>query len=761
MACKLRKALLVWVIMLLIAFLALTGQAETAPTAEELVELWPRMDGSTATQPLTNALYSYFTGMPASADAPAIVHRKTYTAYERLFAIEEWAKEDPVDLIFVTAPYAEELARMNEGYEMVPVVKDALVFLNHQQNPVADLSSEQLRRIYTGEITDWQELGGQSGPICAYQRPTESGSQTLFMNLLMREMSPMEAPAEWYIGDMGGLVDAVAAYNNAGHALGYNMYYYIANMYSDWRVRMMAVDGVAPSDESIASDQYALTTAYYAVYPKALPAEHPARRLVAWLLSDEGQQAAQSAGYVPLRPLPASSMGDAASEAARPMHPGTARQGNRWNEPLRMERWPVMSQRENDDGTVVLEELAAYHAYARWPLAAIFPEAPALEAEINLWLAQTRQELTAAYDMREEDAEESCRMVETADVWANLLTLSVAVDNADFDTMDRRYAVFDLKHQRRLQLSDLFYEGVDYMGYINDCLVPLSFGATDKYGLYHTSVDPAYPFDGVSPQVEFGFRGWGCDRWLHLALESDARFSGVSWQDLPDRVNPPVPIWHDISPFGGCKVEMQFSQPLVPLAEHFMLIPKVVSVDNGKRPEAENALREEIERATALMYDPTFQAVIDEKAKRMADSIRSYAPSATFDEKGAILPEIEQFGRYLSIGYSLSVGDINTTLWWQVFDLHTGRSICQLEQVWDALAGPDAQYWEEGFLGQGTWTAIKEGVVPEDNTLFDSWLSVEDTETHVALRVIAPQGKTVRLRVPMHVFAPPDPRDFD
>ena len=264
------------------------------PDKQDLAGLWERIDGSTATIPLTQALYDHIN----AGDWPP-VHYTTPAAYERL--IEGWA-----DLIFVTYPSDNEFAaagRNGVELEIVPVVKDALVFLINADNPVADVSRAQLRDIYTGKVTGWGSLGGLNEDIVPYQRSVDSGSQTLFLRLLMEGTEPMKPPSEWVTETMGSLVEAVSYYDNSRNALGFSMFYYVNNMYGNSRFKLLSVDGVAPSRDTIMDGKYPLEDCYYAVMRKDTPADSPARQLVGWLLGDSGQELAAQAGYIPLRRL--------------------------------------------------------------------------------------------------------------------------------------------------------------------------------------------------------------------------------------------------------------------------------------------------------------------------------------------------------------------------------------------------------------------------------------------------------------------------
>ena len=114
-------------------------------------------------------------------------------------------------------------------------------------------------------------MGGEDKPIEAYQRPVKSGSQALMVG-----------------------------YTNEKNALGYSVYYYAQNMYNMPDLRLMAVDGVMPSEKTIADGSYPFLNEFYAVIRKNEPEEGPVRRLLNWILSDEGRQTIRDAGYVGL-----------------------------------------------------------------------------------------------------------------------------------------------------------------------------------------------------------------------------------------------------------------------------------------------------------------------------------------------------------------------------------------------------------------------------------------------------------------------------
>ena len=139
---------------------------------------------------------------------------------------------------------------------MEPIGRDALIFLINSANPVASVSSREIVDIYSGKITNWQEVGGRDSTILAFQRDRESGSQNLMRQLVMQGVPLKEAEESYMLGEMGELIEAVASYDYSADALGYSVYYYASNMKNEPNLRMLGIDGVIPSTETIRSGAY-------------------------------------------------------------------------------------------------------------------------------------------------------------------------------------------------------------------------------------------------------------------------------------------------------------------------------------------------------------------------------------------------------------------------------------------------------------------------------------------------------------------------
>lgn len=257
---------------------------------------YPKVDGSTATIPLSEAIACELLGLSKEDGKTFIKHNTTHNAYENLLS-------NQADIIFVTEPSKEELQMAkdkNIELEVIPIVKEAFVFLVNVENPINSLTSQQIKSIYQGKIKSWKEVGGQDKEIIPYQREQNSGSQTLMEQIVMKDLKIMEAPKKLVVVGMGELIESVAKYENSERALGYSVYYYARSMYNRDTIKLIAVDGIFPDNKSISTGKYPFTSAYYAVIRKSEKPDSPQRKLIEWILSEEGQKIAEAAGYVPM-----------------------------------------------------------------------------------------------------------------------------------------------------------------------------------------------------------------------------------------------------------------------------------------------------------------------------------------------------------------------------------------------------------------------------------------------------------------------------
>ncbi|MBR5425421.1 MAG: substrate-binding domain-containing protein [Clostridiales bacterium] len=256
---------------------------------------YPVIDGSTSTKPMATAITSVLLGVSRSEADQMLQFHKTSASFGYLMDRE-------ADILIVAEPAQsvfDEMKNRNFQYEMEPFSAEALVFVVNTSNPVESLTTEQIQKIYTGEIKNWKEVGGEDKEIVAVQRNKTAGSQVMMENLVMGDLQMMDAPEELMPEDMGGLINVVKSYDNSAGAIGYTPYYYAKNMKMADGLKILKVNDVMPDTETIGKGEYAFRTAYYVVIPESTGTNAPARILFNWILSEEGQKLAEMEGYVP------------------------------------------------------------------------------------------------------------------------------------------------------------------------------------------------------------------------------------------------------------------------------------------------------------------------------------------------------------------------------------------------------------------------------------------------------------------------------
>lgn len=270
------------------------------------VSKMPVLDGAEATYPVysafANACYENIAEIQEYAksgeeeNAPKPVRfTNTIEAYKSLV-------NGDVDIFFGSMPSPEQKQlAADAGKELVytPIGKEAFVFFVSEDNPVDGLTSEQVRDIYSGKISNWRKVGGRNLPILAFQRPKNSGSQTR-MEYFMGDV-PLKEPlrSEFEIS-MVGVVSSVAGYQNKKTAIGYSFRYYATQMVlpeDSGHMKFLSLDGVYPSPENIADNSYPLTGQLYAVSLADNDNEYVGK-LLEFMTSEQGKQIVKETGYI-------------------------------------------------------------------------------------------------------------------------------------------------------------------------------------------------------------------------------------------------------------------------------------------------------------------------------------------------------------------------------------------------------------------------------------------------------------------------------
>ena len=256
----------------------------------------PVLDGATALYPVYAAFVGAVYDKADFAPEDALC-TNTKNAYKRIIAGE-------CDIIFVAgASERQKQDAKAAGAELVfvPIGREAFVFLAGKSNPIEGLSCQQIKNIYSGKTAYWKTLGyGGGGKIIVFQRPEGSGSQTGLQNIMrgLPLQKPQPLSDESLVGT-GSMLKQVSVWRDGVQpALGYSYRYYAETMYANPDAKILAIDGVYPSNETIADGSYPFAGDFYAVTNGQPTGD--AKRLIDWILTDEGQWIIGQTGYAPL-----------------------------------------------------------------------------------------------------------------------------------------------------------------------------------------------------------------------------------------------------------------------------------------------------------------------------------------------------------------------------------------------------------------------------------------------------------------------------
>lgn len=161
-----------------------------------------------------------------------------------------------------------------DGAEGHLIALDCIAVIVHPQNPVSDLSLQQLRQIFTGEITNWVQLGGNHSPIAVYGREAGSGTRTAFEDLLESRDHCH------YTNEYSANGDIVGNVSTNPNAIGYVSLSGIRDM-----VKLISLDGISCRPETVLDGQYPLQRPFLMVTAKHRPLSPQAQAFLDYAMS--------------------------------------------------------------------------------------------------------------------------------------------------------------------------------------------------------------------------------------------------------------------------------------------------------------------------------------------------------------------------------------------------------------------------------------------------------------------------------------------
>ena len=198
---------------------------------------------------------------------------------------------------------SEIMAANNQGIDIKEIVVawDGISVIINKSNPVSELSIEQVSKIYTGEITNWNEVGGEDGEILVTSRDSSSGTFGYFKKRVVQLNGKVKennyTREALYLASNVSIREEVSANENA---IGY-----IGLGYLDESVKAVDIIGedanesVKPSVENVQNGSYPISRELF-IYISDLDLTDLGEAFLEYVTGDEGQAIAQEIGFVPL-----------------------------------------------------------------------------------------------------------------------------------------------------------------------------------------------------------------------------------------------------------------------------------------------------------------------------------------------------------------------------------------------------------------------------------------------------------------------------
>ena len=251
--------------------------------SEKITGDLPKIDGAAALVPVFNSfVYSLYPENSVkyengdfSKDS-ALQYHNTRGAFKGIV-------DGDIDIAFCARPNDEQVQYgLDKGVELelTPIGREAFVFLVNKNNPVDNLSMQQLKDIFTGKITNWKDVGGAYRPINVVQRNKGSGSQTALEKLIGGEV------ASNFFGPLGG-------------SIGFSFRFYVEELTKHGHIKMLSLNDIYPNRENVQNNSYPIVSNFFAVTRKG-ESNPNVQKVLDFVLSPTGQEIVNETGYVSL-----------------------------------------------------------------------------------------------------------------------------------------------------------------------------------------------------------------------------------------------------------------------------------------------------------------------------------------------------------------------------------------------------------------------------------------------------------------------------